>query len=144
MTKKCLILSAGGSYGAYECGVVKALIADGHRYDEYYGSSSGALNCAFLSMYPKSEARQAIFDLENLWLDLADKWSEPDLSFCTLFCSYLCGRSAMNSSKNLKSLLKNLHFTKVGTTKLFVATTEMKLGALFIYLLCLSSAIYCD
>lgn len=65
---KALVLSGGGSKGAYQVGVLKALVERGHKWDFIAGVSVGALNAAFLAMFDIEQQHQAAFDLEKMWL----------------------------------------------------------------------------
>ena len=47
--KRALVLTGGGSRGAYEIGVWQALDALGVRFDGAYGTSIGALNAALFA-----------------------------------------------------------------------------------------------
>jgi NTE family protein len=68
---KALVLSAGGSDGAYEVGAVLHLIAEaGHRYDIYCGISVGALNAVFLSMFETDREKVGAEKLANFWSSL--------------------------------------------------------------------------
>jgi len=69
--KRALVLSGGGSKGAYQVGVLKALAEMGHKYDGYYGVSVGALNAAYLGMY--YDFADGVKDLEQKWLSLETK-----------------------------------------------------------------------
>ncbi len=62
-----LVLQGGGSLGAFECGVIRALEADGVFPDIVAGVSIGAFNGAIVASHPK-HASQA---LEAFWRDLA-------------------------------------------------------------------------
>jgi len=63
-----LVLSGGGSKGAYQAGAIKYLMHElGRRYSVITGVSVGALNAAFLAQYPIEEQGQAALDLEALW-----------------------------------------------------------------------------
>ena len=66
---RALVLSGGGSKGAYQIGVLRHLIMDlGRQYDIFCGVSVGALNCSFLSMFTKKEERQGFERLLQFWL----------------------------------------------------------------------------
>lgn len=54
------MLSGGGARGAYEVGVIKALIEAGMHFDLVFGTSIGALNAAFL-------VQDGLSRLEELW-----------------------------------------------------------------------------
>lgn len=58
--KKALVLCGGGSRGAYEAGVIKALVELGFHFDIVCGTSIGALNGCLLSM-------SKIEELNELW-----------------------------------------------------------------------------
>ena len=75
-TSTAFILSGGGANGAYEVGVMKALLegaspATGHRPVDpeiLTGTSVGAYNAAFLAASPQESARDTIQRLEEIWL----------------------------------------------------------------------------
>lgn len=49
---RALVLSGGGSKGAYHVGAVRALVERGAEYDIFCGTSVGAINAAGLAQYP--------------------------------------------------------------------------------------------
>ena len=83
--KHAVILSGGGAYGAYEIGVLKALVTGkmpqtGYTPIDpaiYTGTSVGALNAAVMVSQHGSgaSANEAIEYLENAWLDLMAEYS---------------------------------------------------------------------
>lgn len=66
--ERVLILQGGGSLGAYECGVYKALSRHGIQFDLVAGTSIGAVNASIIAYASNDPAR----DLERFWLDLAN------------------------------------------------------------------------
>ncbi len=66
MTKRALVLSGGGSRGAYQLGVWKALREIGWDFEIVTGASIGALNSAMIAMgdYDK---------LDQLWANMSPK-----------------------------------------------------------------------
>ena len=74
--KHAVILSGGGANGAYEVGVLKALLmgqspATAHaplEPDIFIGTSVGSFNAAFLVSYWKTYGQAVIANLENIWL----------------------------------------------------------------------------
>lgn len=62
--KRALVLSGGGSRGAYEVGVVKALVEHGLEFDLAFGTSIGGINAAFI-------AQDKIKRLEELWSSIS-------------------------------------------------------------------------
>ena len=73
--KHAVILSGGGANGAYEVGVLKALLmgqsaATNHvplEPDIFTGTSVGSFNAAFLVSCWKTYGQAAIANLENVW-----------------------------------------------------------------------------
>ena len=65
-----LVLSGGGAKGAYQVGVVKALLSLGTRVDAVAGASIGALNGALLASAPS--LKEGVERMEMLWNTLAD------------------------------------------------------------------------
>jgi NTE family protein len=67
---RALVLSGGGSKGAFQVGVLKRWMGDQRiDYDIVCGVSVGALNTAGLAMTPKGEPEKAITWLEQFWLE---------------------------------------------------------------------------
>jgi NTE family protein len=64
-----LVLQGGGSLGAYECGVYKALVKRGIKFDIVSGTSIGAVNAGIIV---GSKSGKPEVDLENFWLDVAE------------------------------------------------------------------------
>lgn len=75
--RQALILSGGGANGAYEVGILKALLtgqspATGHRAldpDIFTGTSVGAFNAAFLASLWDVYGQAAVTNLETVWLN---------------------------------------------------------------------------
>jgi NTE family protein len=65
-----LVMQGGGSLGAYECGVYKALSKNGTKFDIVAGTSIGAVNAAIVA---GSKNDQPEKDLEDFWLEVAEK-----------------------------------------------------------------------
>lgn len=65
-----LVLSGGGAKGAYQVGVLKALLELGTRIDVVAGASIGALNGAVLCSAPSLEV--GVARLEKLWTALGE------------------------------------------------------------------------
>jgi NTE family protein len=68
---RALVHSGGACKGAWCAGVIQYLLADlGISYDIYTGTSVGAINVAFLSMFKEGEEKQAALLLKEWWLKL--------------------------------------------------------------------------
>jgi NTE family protein len=65
---RALVLSGGGSKGAYQSGALKYILGEQRVvYDVFCGVSVGAINCAFLSMFSNGEEREAAYSLADMW-----------------------------------------------------------------------------
>jgi NTE family protein len=71
-----LVMQGGGSLGAYECGVYKTLANRGIKFDIIAGTSIGAINAAIIVGSKNDEPAR---DLEDFWLDVAEKITPPVL-----------------------------------------------------------------
>jgi len=65
---RALVLSGGGSKGAYQVGVLKKLLVDdGIRYDLVAGISVGSINASILAQFPLGQEAQAWEALKAAW-----------------------------------------------------------------------------
>lgn len=71
-----LIMQGGGSLGAYECGVYKALTKHEIKFDIVAGTSIGAVNAAIIAGTKNNEPAK---DLEDFWLTLAERITPSSL-----------------------------------------------------------------
>ena len=62
-------MQGGGSLGAYECGVFKALAKRSINFDVVAGTSIGAVNAGIISGSKSGKPEE---DLENFWLEIAE------------------------------------------------------------------------
>ncbi len=88
-------MQGGGSLGAYECGVYKALAKRDVKFDIIAGTSIGAINAAIIVGSNKDDGEPAKH-LENFWLDIAEKITPsllPDNLRCRVSSMYAatCG-----------------------------------------------------
>jgi NTE family protein len=65
--KTAFIFAGGGSFGAIQVGMLHALAARGITADMVFGSSVGALNCAYYAGNPTLEG---VSELETIWRGL--------------------------------------------------------------------------
>jgi len=102
--KTAFVLAGGGSLGAVQVGMLRALLESGVRPDMVVGSSVGAINGAYFAGDPTSAG---IFRLERLWCSLKRSDIFP-WTWRRLF-SFICGRGHLVTSDGLKNLLDR-HF----------------------------------
>jgi len=69
---RALVLSGGGTKGAFQCGAINYLVSlQNINYNILCGTSVGALNCSFLGMY--NNKKEGIKDLLAVWKNLQTK-----------------------------------------------------------------------
>ena len=71
-----LTLQGGGSLGAYECGVYKAIAKHKIKLDIISATSIGSVNAAIITGSKNDEPAKA---LEDFWLSLADTVTSSNL-----------------------------------------------------------------
>lgn len=65
---KVLVLSGGGSKGAYQAGAISYLMGEeGIRYDAFCGVSVGAINSAQMAQYKDEEVKKGVTELLSFW-----------------------------------------------------------------------------
>ena len=70
-----LVMQGGGSLGAYECGVYKALARYVKKFDIVAGTSIGAINAAIITAAIQDDNPSR--KLEDFWLELAESIGSP-------------------------------------------------------------------
>jgi len=76
---KALVLSGGGSKGAYQAGILHQWMGSGCKnYDIFSGVSVGAINATHLAMYKKQDSARSAFDLVRFWSQLTNKDVKKD------------------------------------------------------------------
>lgn len=70
---RALVLTGGGSFGAFQAGVVKGLAEQGRSWDLIIGTSVGAINGAYLAQAPPSAHAARAGELCHLWEQIDDK-----------------------------------------------------------------------
>lgn len=71
---KALVLSGGGSKGAFQAGVLRELLWNEHnQYDIICGVSVGALNGSLLATFPQGEEEKAFLKLRGIWDSISTK-----------------------------------------------------------------------
>ncbi|GAA2015633.1 patatin-like phospholipase family protein [Catenulispora yoronensis] len=96
------VLGGGGPLGAYEVGMLKALMERGIQPDLVLGSSVGALNGAVVAADPRPAA---VHRLEQLWVSLRERGVFKDTLFAQMGTA-LRSRTHLFSNAALRGLLE--------------------------------------
>src|SRR5690348_4033494 len=125
---KCaFVLSGGGSLGAVQVGMLRALIQNGICPDFLIGTSVGAVNAAWIAANPDHEG---VLQLADIWMGLRRHDVFP-LSPITGARGLLGQTNHFISSDNLRSLLeRHIPFKRLedATVPLHLVATELKSG----------------
>ena len=114
---RALVISGGGSKGAFGGGVAQYLIEElGHKYDLFIGTSTGSLLISHLALNNiekikevyTSVTQQSIFSSCPFTVK-KDKWGEEQISVShsKVLFNFLKGGKTFGESKNLKKLIRN-------------------------------------
>ncbi|HNB22635.1 MAG TPA: patatin-like phospholipase family protein [Candidatus Melainabacteria bacterium] len=119
--KRALVMPGGGGRGAYQVGVVKALLESGLKFDMAFGTSIGAINATFLA---QGELRR----LEEMWCNLRP-WDVFKLPDAHQLGRMVLGRKlGMLDTRPLEDLLRresDLKRIKESSMKVRLVTTDL-------------------
>ena len=101
-----LVLQGGGSLGAYECGVYKALANHNIKFDIIAGTSIGGVNASIIASNQNNASDEAAHTMERFWLSLAENILPPVAS------------SALPNS--MRARLSSMYATIYGNPKAFM------------------------
>lgn len=107
MTKRALVLSGGGSRGAYQVGAIQALLEAGRKWDTVHGISVGALNASWIAMHSPMEQPHSINGLLKIWNnintsdDIYTRWN-PVKPINYLYSMW---KGSLHSGEPLKNLV---------------------------------------
>jgi len=129
---KALVLSGGGSKGAFQLGAMKRLIRfEGNRYDIFCGTSVGALNAAYMSQYSPDTQSDGLGSLIGTWVGLKQK--DVYTSWPILGPVLGLFRKGLYDASPLKNLIKKHINPNRIITQLRLATVSLSSGALRVF-----------
>ena len=92
------VLSGGGNRGALQAGALQALFAHGIRPDLIVGTSAGALNGAYIALFPSLEGADRLADI---WRATRQKDAFPGNIF-TMAWRFVIGKDSLFDDKALR------------------------------------------
>ena len=110
MKKRALVISGGGAKGSFAGGLAQKLYEKGHRWNNYYGTSTGAL---LNTLIPLSD-----FDgLKNIYTNVYNKdiFDKPPfnqrgkLNVFRAIWRAVNGRTSIGRARNLRKLIKSTY-----------------------------------
>jgi predicted patatin/cPLA2 family phospholipase len=113
--KKALVISGGGSKGAFAGGVAQYLMKNKHKkYDLFLGTSTGSLMVSHLALGMLDELKELYTNVnqESIFSNSPFKIKKIagekviSINHLNTFWNYLNGRKTFGESKNLRSLIK--------------------------------------
>ncbi|MGY4816672.1 patatin-like phospholipase family protein [Pseudomonas chlororaphis subsp. piscium] len=127
-TRTALVLAGGGSLGAVQVGMLRALLEKHVVFDLVVGASVGALNGAYFAARPNA---RGVAELADFWRGLHKADVFP-FSFIDALSSLLKRRGCLLPSSALASLVRRvLPVTRIEDTELplHIVTTNLLTGA---------------
>lgn len=118
--KKALVISGGGSKGAFAGGVAQYLVQDlQKKYDLFLGTSTGSLMVCHLALSKIDELRtlytsvnqKTIFSINPFAITKVGETKLAKINHLNTAFSFLKGNKTFGESKNLKKLIRK-HITK--------------------------------
>jgi NTE family protein len=101
--KLALVLSGGGTLGAFQCGCIDTLATNNLLPDLIVGTSVGAINGAYLAFFPSRDAGKSLF---NVWIRCMQE-SEANRSRLEVIRNLLWHRDRLYDSDWLAQLVVN-------------------------------------
>jgi NTE family protein len=112
-----LVISGGGSKGAFAGGVAEYLIKEcGGNYDLYVGSSTGSLLVSHLALGKVDEIKELftnctqrdIFNINPFIIKYKDGNTQIKINHFNILRTFLMRKKTFGESKNLRKLIKNV------------------------------------
>lgn len=128
VTKTAIVFAGGGSLGAVQVGMLRALVEANVRFDMVVGASVGAINGAYFAARPDSEGVEA---LANFWRGLRKTDIFP-LSWLDTFRGLIKRRGFLLQPAALNQLLGQaltIHRIEDAALPLHIVTTDLLSGA---------------
>jgi NTE family protein len=128
--KTAFVLAGGGSFGAIQVGMLRALTAHGVKPDMIVGASVGAINGAYFAGRPD---RDGVAALEDLWRGLSRRDIFP-VTWRSLF-GLIRGADAVVSAAGLRNLVEaHLPYSRLEQAKIpiHVVATDMLSGEMVV------------
>ncbi len=125
---RALVLSGGGSKGAFQVGVLKRLVESNPQgYDLICGVSVGAINAAGLAMFSKAEYPAAVAYMEKMWREKV-RTSSVHKRWCPFGrVSALWKKSIYDSSPLKEFMHANLDLARVRDSGVDIAVGAVSL-----------------
>ncbi|EJM20957.1 putative esterase of the alpha-beta hydrolase superfamily [Pseudomonas sp. GM21] len=127
-TKTAIVFAGGGSLGAVQVGMLRALVEANVRFDVVVGASVGAINGAYFAARPDLEGVEA---LASFWCGLRKTDIFP-LSWLDTCRGLIKGRGFLLQPAALNRLLGQalpIHRIEDATLPLHIVTTDLLSGA---------------
>lgn len=104
--KRALVLSGGGSKGAYQVGALKALTEAGRTWTSIHGISVGALNGAWYAMHKPEEQAGAIHGLLDIWNNVKTS-NDIYKPWAPFYLNYIASlwKGSLNSGEPLRKIV---------------------------------------
>lgn len=123
--KRAIVIQGGGCKGAYAAGEIAERIDKGYTWDEYYGTSAGALVATLASLNSSELLKTAFTTMSNkdVWSKMPIK-NNGKIKITNLLMKIIFSKNALGSTSNLRKTLPKF-FTLEDYNKLRDSFTEV-------------------
>ena len=134
--KLAFVLGGGGARGALQVGALRALMERGYRPDLLVGTSAGAINATFLSLYGVS--LPALERLGAAWIRAAALDLLPS-NYVWVTLRAMLRRSRLNSAGRIRDffmqngITPDLHFGDLAGPPLIIVCSDLNTGSPVLY-----------
>lgn len=110
MKKRALVISGGGAKGAFAGGLAHKLYEKGHRWDNYYGTSTGALLNTLIPLSDFDNLKDIYTNVNNK--NIFDKppfTQRGKLNIFRAIWRVIRGKTSIGSARNLRKLIASTY-----------------------------------
>ncbi|MFW6246768.1 MAG: patatin-like phospholipase family protein [bacterium] len=113
MKKRALVISGGGSKGAFAGGLAQKLYERGHRWNNFYGTSTGALLNILIPLNDFKLLKNIYTNINNKNIfDNSPFNQKGKLNIFRAIWRAVRGKTSIGTARNLRKLIKNTYTQK--------------------------------
>lgn len=108
--KRSLVISGGGSKGAFAGGLIQKLYENGYRWDNFYGSSTGALLNTLTPVYDFETLKKVYTNINNKDIFNKPPFSQKGkINYFRALWRTVTGKKSIGEANNLLKLIKKTY-----------------------------------
>lgn len=120
MEKRALVISGGGSFGAFAGGLAKKMYDTGYRWNHFYGTSTGALLNTLISHNDFNQLKEIYTNVENRDIFSKAPFNQKGrLNVFRALWRTMWGRTSIGDAERLLNLIRNSYTEEVHNEVLY-------------------------